>query len=307
MESEAQFPPAARDTRLRPRRRPRIVIALGYVLETACALLGGRALYHAANLAPGRFRLRQERLEVPDLAPELVGLRIAQLSDLHAGRFVGEGDLGAVVAAVNALEVDLVVLTGDYITHRWQDARRLCPDLTRLRSRLGTFAVFGNHDYRGRAEGRIAKHFAAAGVRFLRNECVRLECGAGVLALVGLEDLEEARVIDLEEARAPVQAGDVEVLLCHNPHGAECLARPGCALILSGHTHGNQIDLAPVRWLGPQHPGDRRLIGTTCAICSHGLGVVGVPLRWGAPAEVVVIEFCRPTRVALPGPAGTLR
>jgi hypothetical protein len=282
---------SAAAARVAPRRKPRLWLALGYAVEVGCALCGGRRFYRARHLAPGRFELRHERVEVPHLPRALEGLRIAQLSDLHAGRFLGPGDLRAVVEAVNELEVDLVVLTGDYISHHWSDALRLAPDLARLRPRLGAFAVFGNHDYRDRAEGRIAECFAGVGVRVLRNECVRLECGGAHLALVGVEDLEEAKRLDPAAARAELRAGDVEVLLCHNPLGAERLARPGCALILSGHTHGVQIDLPFLRRIGPPHPGDRRRVGATTAITSRGLGVVGLPLRLGSRAEVVVIDL----------------
>lgn len=288
----AGLPLSARETeRVAPRRKPRWVLGLFFLLEVACARLGGRQLYRRLHLAPGRFRLRREDVAVADLPPGLEGLRIAQLSDLHAGRFLGPGDLRAVVDATNAALPDLVVLTGDYISHHWSDAERVVADLARLRPRLGTFAVFGNHDYRDRAEGRIVERFACAGVRFLRNESARLDTGEGVLALVGVEDLEEAKCIDATRARAGLEPGDVELFLCHNPLGAERLARPGCVLVLSGHTHGHQVDLPLLRRMGPPHPGDRRQLEHGVSITSRGLGVVGLPLRLRSPAEVVLVTL----------------
>ena len=277
--------------RQRPRRLSRGRRAAVRTMETACRLLGGRAWYRRAFLAPGRFRLRRESVVVPGLPPDLVGFRIAHLSDLHAGPFLGPGDLAHVVDVVHAVRADLVCITGDLITHRWDEALALVPDLGRLRAPHGVCAVFGNHDYRGRREGGIAAAFAAAGVRLLRNRSWRLRRGAGVLAVVGVEDLEEARVIDLAAARADLMPGDVQLVLCHNPLGAPHLAGEGVAAVLSGHTHGHQIDLPLLRAAAPRHPGDRVDVAGTACITSRGLGVIGVPLRLFAPPEVVLIEL----------------
>jgi hypothetical protein len=151
--------------------------------------------------------------------------------------------------------------------------------------------VFGNHDYRDRLEGRIAEAYAARGVHFLRNAGARPLGDA--LVVTGIEDLEEARELDVAAARALLEPGDVELCLCHNPRGARVLARPGCVAVLSGHTHGMQVDLPFVRRLGPDHPGQRVELGPTTLIVSAGLGVVGAPWRVGAPAEVVLLELAR--------------
>jgi predicted MPP superfamily phosphohydrolase len=228
---------------------------------------------------------------VAGLAPELAGFRVVQLSDFHAGSLLGRKSLVHAVELANAERADLAVLTGDYITHHWSEALLLLDELAALRARLGVFAVFGNHDYRGREEPRIAAAFLERGIRFLRNEGVRFGEGRAAVALVGVEDLEEARFVDLAAARAAVRPGDVEIVLCHNPRRAAALAHPGVAAILCGHTHGTQIDLPFLRRLGPAHPGARVEIGATRVITSRGLGVVGVPLRVGAPAELVVVQL----------------
>ena len=129
-----------------------------------------------------------------------------------------------------------------------------------------------------------------------------LAAGEDVLAVTGVEDIEESKHVDAAAARREVREGDVEIALCHNPAGAPLLARPGCAAVLSGHTHGNQIDLPGFDRVGPPHPGDRRDVshgpgprgeprGATALITSLGLGVVGAPLRVRAPAEVVFVEL----------------
>lgn len=283
----------ALDMRQFRRRKSRLQIVLYRALERGFAILGGRRWYRWRHLRPGCFEERHETLDLPDLPAALDGLVLAHLSDLHAGAFLGEGDLAHVVARVDELGVDLVALTGDYITHVGTDADNLLVDLAGLRARLGCFAVFGNHDYRGRREGRIAARFAEVGVRVLRDECARIEVGSATLALTGLEDLEEAKHIDVSRARDTLRPGDVEVVLCHNPAGAPHLAREGCVLVLSGHTHGGQIVAPFLPRIGPHHPGNRVQHGPTTLIVSRGLGVLGVPLRIGAPAELVVITLRR--------------
>lgn len=281
------------DVRVVPRRFGRARLFLFRAAERSCAAAGGRAWYRRRHLAAGRFALREERLAVPGLPAALDGFRVAQLSDLHGGAFLGAGDLRAVVDAVNALEPDAVALTGDYITHRIEDAFPLVDDLARLRARHGVWAVFGNHDYKERREAELVARLAPHGVRFLRNQCARVEVGGATVAFSGLEDLEEGKVLDLAAARRGILPGDVEICLCHNPAGARRLAREGCVAILAGHTHGTQLDLPFLRRLGPKHPGVRVQFASTTLFVSRGLGVVGVPLRAGAPSEVVVLRLER--------------
>jgi hypothetical protein len=281
------LPPETLSPRVPPRRHGWPRRAFFRAVEVCAALLGGRAFYRRRFLAPGRLVLREERVPVRGLDARLSGFTIAQLSDLHAGPFLGRGDLAHAVECVNRRGCDLAVITGDFITHCWSDALAVLDDLAALRTRHGTLAVFGNHDYRGRLEGRIVEAGARAGIRFLRNESLRLEHAGAALGVCGLEDLEEARELDLARARAAQVPGEPEILLVHNPGGARALAHAGCVLMLCGHAHGSQIDLPCLRTLGPAHPGTRFQAGSTRVLVSRGLGVIGLPLRWRAPAEIV--------------------
>jgi predicted MPP superfamily phosphohydrolase len=259
--------------------------------ERSAVLCGGRAFYRRRYLRADRVVVREEVVHVPQLPAALEGLKIVQWGDLHAGPFLRAADLADVVERTRALEPDVFVLTGDYITRHHSEGIELVPALARVEATLGAFAVFGNHDYRDRAESRIAEAFAAAQIRVLRDECARIEHSGATLAVVGLEDLEEARVVDIDRARSAVREGDVEIVLCHNPAGARRLARPGCAVVFAGHTHGLQVDLPLLRRVGPKHPGLRMQFGPTRLIVTRGLGVVGFPLRVGAPAEIVLVRL----------------
>lgn len=284
-----------------PRRHSGPRRAFFKAFEHLAARLGGRAFYRHFFLGPGRFEVRHEC--VPCARPELAGLRIVQLSDLHAGSFLGTGDLAHVVAAIQALAPDLIVFTGDLIARRTEEALFVLDDLAQLECRGGVLAVFGNHDYRGRREGELVHAFGAHGIRFLRNEGRHPLPGLPLFVL-GVEDLEEARDLDVRPARAALVEGDFELILCHNPHGVAALLGPHTGLCLSGHAHGNQIDLPLLRRIGPGHPGDRlELVGPRGAaplITSRGLGVVGLPLRVRARPDIVCVELVAPTRGAEP-------
>ena len=261
--------------------------------EVGARMVGAPALYRRRHLARQRLLVRRETLAVAHLPRGLDGFRVVHWSDLHAGPFIGRGDLAQVVDATLALEADLIAVTGDFITHDWTDALKLADDLGRLRAKHGVFAVFGNHDYRGRREGEIARVLGASGIEFLRNANRRIEVDGGALAIVGVEDLEEAKVLDLATARAGVREEDFELVLCHNPQGAPFFSRERCVAVLSGHTHGHQLDAPMLRRAGPPHPGTRVCFGATTLIVNRGLGAIGVPLRFHAPAEIVVIELRR--------------
>lgn len=284
---------ASPELRVAPRRHSVWRRGLVRSVERAMAWMGGRALYRRRHLAAGKFVVREESVRLERLAPALSGFTIVQLSDLHAGTFLRDGDLAAVVEHTNRLRPDLVVVTGDFITRHWTEALLVRADLARLAARHGVFAVFGNHDYRDRAEARIVASYAEVGVRFLSNQGVRIADERGAIGLVGVEDLEESKSLDLRAARDGLAPGEPEIALCHNPRGAPVLARAGVGLVLSGHTHGTQLDLPFVRRAGPPHPGLRLELGATTLLVSRGLGVIGFPVRIGAPTELVVVRLER--------------
>lgn len=229
-------------------------------------------------------------------------VRIVQLSDSHASRVdMPAVRLRRVVAAMNALDPDLIVLTGDYISgypDRWSAARMqeaLAP-FDGLRAPLGVFAVLGNHDDRAATRAALVGARAAlAGsqVRLLVGECVSV----GPLELAGSDDMLRGNpsVESLRQLIRKVPEGRPIVALAHEPDFLQWLP-PRNILLLAGHTHGGQIRL-PL--LEPLLLGDylrahlRGLFreGGNIMIVSSGVGTSILPVRIGVPPEIVVISL----------------
>lgn len=237
--------------------------------------------------------MRREVLRVPDLPAPLEGFRIAQLSDVHAGPFLGRGGLDGVLQVLEDERPDVVCWTGDYVVHGPENMMDALDELCLCVGRRATFAVFGNHDYKGRKELKISEALIESGWTFLRNGGASVEVGTARVAFGGVEDLEEGKDVDFDRGAEAFPGADVRVGLCHHPGGAPEFVRRGADLVMAGHSHGTQVDLPWLRGLGPSHPGLRVPLGDATLVVSRGLGVIGIPVRVGAPAEVVLVELAR--------------
>lgn len=182
---------------------------------------------------------------LPDLPEALRGFRIAQLSDLHIGPLLGRQWLAGVVARTNALNPDLIVLTGDYVDGHVKEIAAELEPLADLRARYGVYAVTGNHEYYWNARAWRAA-LERLGLRFLENSHALVGPEGSPLVLAGLPDLVAGRFampepdLDLALAGAPARGEAPRALLSHQPKLArQYLGRVD--LQLSGHTHGGQI------------------------------------------------------------------
>ncbi|WOB44222.1 metallophosphoesterase [Thermoleptolyngbya oregonensis NK1-22] len=196
-------------------------------------------------LLTGPLTLESVTVHIADLPPSCNGLRIAQLSDFHYdGLGLSDELLEEAIALVNRLQPDLVALTGDFVTHDPSPIEPLSKHLKALHSRLGRFAVLGNHDsYRPGAADYITRTLTAAGIEVLRNQ-IAYPLG-DALPLVGLADFWSKafspKVLESLPSDRP------RLVLSHNPDSAAALANYRVDLQLSGHTHGGQIVIPGVR------------------------------------------------------------
>ncbi len=195
----------------------------------------------------GPLTVEQITIPIRQLPSALQGCRIVQLSDLHFdGKRLSPKLLQAAVNQVNCLDVDLVVLTGDYVTSDAAPIFQLAPLLQQIQSKRGVIASLGNHDnitLGGRLT--ILQELKRVGIQPLWNG-IATPFGAD-FPVVGLadawsRDFKPVKVLDQIPNTIP------RLVLSHNPDSAATLARWRVDLQLSGHTHGGQIVL-PI--LGP--------------------------------------------------------
>ncbi|HET6430349.1 MAG TPA: metallophosphoesterase [Phycisphaerae bacterium] len=254
-------------------------------------------------LGPMTARSRLEVTEIAVRSPRLPrafdGFRVGLLTDLHYGPFVRAGFVRRVVDRLLGLGADLAVLGGDMVDRPSPAAAELAAMLAPLAARVPTFAVLGSHDYAGGGAGRYCCHMRSAGIEVLVNASRLLTRDGGTerIALLGLDDYHQGRP-NARAAFAGVPEGLFTLLAGHCPDLLDGLGGAGRVdLALCGHTHGGQIAFfgwAPLTFTrngryrrglvdGPGFP----------AYISRGLGMTGLPIRWGASPELPVITLRR--------------
>ncbi len=250
--------------------------------------------------AVGRQNKRLEVIwrQIPIRGLPLVfdGFRICQITDVHHGPFVDLDYVGAVVDRANQLEPDISVLTGDYVSHNPVFIAPCIEALSRLNAPMGVYGVLGNHDHWEGAE-IVHEEFERFGIVELTNTGVTLKRSKNHIYVAGVDDLWAGRP-DLNAALAKRKQSPVTILLSHNPDFAERIpAEADVDLVLSGHTHGGQIQFARGRPAPyPSRFGRKYLSGlvhapNTTVYVSRGIGVSAFPVRVFCPPELTVIEL----------------
>ncbi|WP_323095620.1 metallophosphoesterase [Intrasporangium sp. YIM S08009] len=232
----------------------------------------------------------------PDLPQGLDGLRVALVTDLHAGPIREASFTRRVVDLVNAQRPDVVVLGGDLVDGRVAQVGDVLAPLADLRAPLGVYAVSGNHEFISQEADAWLTHWESLGIRVLRNEHVGIERGGASLTLAGVHDL-TGRGTDASDAARALEGVDpagFTIFVAHQPKAAENVQGRGVDLQLSGHTHGGQV--WPFRYLVPLQQAvldGLSTVGDVPALTSRGAGAWGPPVRVLAPPEVPVVTLRR--------------
>ncbi len=239
-----------------------------------------------------------EHVSVPieNLPLALRGLRIAHLSDFHAGNFLSRPQLRHVVNLTHSLHPDLIALTGDYVHRNPHDIQIATDALSQLHAPLGVHLVLGNHEHW--KDIRVAmRYLEAAGMQPMCNEARRLVFHGQAFWIVGV-DSARRRLADLERALLGVPPHAFKILLAHEPDFADCTGGKNIALQLSGHTHGGQIRLPWFRGLLLPSYGRKYTCGLErtpygWVYVTRGIGVAIPPIRFNCPPEISLLSLDR--------------
>ncbi|MGQ9634279.1 MAG: metallophosphoesterase [Bryobacteraceae bacterium] len=277
----------------RPSRR-RVLRAASLAAASAPVFAGG----FGALVERSVIRAREVELRFPELPPDLDGLRLAQLTDIHLGPFLSEKELASAVAIANEFQPHLSLVTGDLISERSDPLDACLRLLSGLRAEVGTYGCLGNHEGYAGVEAYAAAEGQRLGIRFLRNQRQTLRFGAGVLNLAGVDyqKMGGPYLQGLEWLHSP---GAFNLLLSHNPDVFPVASRHGHQLVVAGHTHGGQVNLEvfgfPFNVAELYTPFVYGIYHRPGALLwvSRGIGTVGIPVRFGAPPEVALIRLTR--------------
>ncbi|OGR99799.1 MAG: hypothetical protein A2V88_14740 [Elusimicrobia bacterium RBG_16_66_12] len=223
---------------------------------------------------------------IPGLSADLDGFTVVQLSDLHLGVTVSLEKFSQIVAQVDALKPDLIVMTGDIFDAGLRDDGAVERIGAGLKAGHGVLAVMGNHEFYHGVEVS-SRTFAGMGARLLRNEVATLPGG---LQVAGVDDVRTAGLSaeDVAAVLAKLDPARPSLFLCHQPLGFDVAARAGVGLMLSGHTHAGQIFPFGliVRLFYPRFNGLYRE-GRSSLYVTSGAGQWGPPMRLFTRAEIV--------------------
>jgi predicted MPP superfamily phosphohydrolase len=274
------------------------------------------------GFAAERLRYELRRVEIPlaNLPPELDGLEIVQLSDIHLSGYMSRESVRRAVDMANGVGADLAVVTGDLITGMHDSVADCVEEVRHLRAPLGVYGCNGNHEIYTRVEDLAEKLYQQAGMKLLRRETAIITYKGARLNLIGVdyqrERMPSGRKVQMLDNLEPLVRRDIpNVLLSHNPNSFNRAAELGIELTLSGHTHGGQVkveildvSISPAQFItdyvaGLYHrpllmPNVPKRMGETIKLMPNapkglaalyvnsGLGTVGAPVRLGAPPEI---------------------
>jgi predicted MPP superfamily phosphohydrolase len=273
----------------------------GMATDSAIAVLVLTAFATAIGLMNALRRARVVDVDVPiaNLPAALQGFTIAQITDIHVGPTIKRNYLQAIVDAVNALQADMIAVTGDLVDGSVRELAAHTQPLAELTARHGVYFVTGNHEYYS-GERAWTAELRRLGLKVLLNEHVVLHHDDARLVIAGVTDFSSQHFDPAHRsdpaaalAGAPADA-QPRILLAHQPRSAPAAADAGYQLQISGHTHGGQF--WPwnffVRLQQPFTAGLDRLKGMW-VYTSSGTGYWGPPNRFGIPSEITRLRLVR--------------
>ena len=251
-----------------------------------------------------RLHVTETAVSLQNLHPDLHGLRITHVSDLHIGELIPVQRLPEIVRAVNGLNGDLIAVTGDVIDLHHGVLDDVIDALRQLRAPLGVYLVPGNHDYLHNGQAFIDRMLKAE-MPLLINQHRRIARGSAAIDIAGIDYSNKRSRLDryLRQTLEPLDrtTSDFRLLLSHHPHAFDHAPAHDVNLTLAGHTHGGHVRMPANR----RTDSKKRLgLGNLSFRYPHGLyenagsylyvtsGLGSwFPLRINCPAEIAQITL----------------
>ena len=265
---------------------------------------------------PYRYQLFKESVGIKGLSPNLVGLKIVQISDIHSGSFTFKDPVKNAIDLINAQKPDLVFFTGDLVNDHSDEMSDFMDVFDKIEAKYGVYSVLGNHDYGEyhhwkNEEEKDANLEKLKGIHkklgwdLLMNEHRMLDINNEKVAIIGVENYSALpqfpKMGRLADAHSGSDGANVKLLLSHDPSHWDLQIVPefkDINLTFSGHTHGFQFGIeipgwikwSPAQFMYKQWAGLYQQ-GEQFLYVNRGLGFLGYPGRVGILPEVTVIEL----------------
>ena len=252
---------------------------------------------YARLIEPYSYWISKTDIFIRELPERFEGFRITQLTDIHHSRILGLSEVRRVVSLAQQTKPDMFVLTGDYSTSYRRYIEPCAEALSALSAYEGTWAVLGNHDHYTDPE-LTTRALNYQQIAVLNNAHTTIRRGPDSLQLSGIDDW-SWNASNWDRASSGLNVKTPTVLLSHQPSVLDLEQTSKVALIISGHTHGGQLNFpllgAPARFATKDLKYARGLFrrGETQLYVSSGTGVIGLPLRFGVRPEIAVLRLRR--------------
>ena len=267
---------------------------------TVIILLIGLGIFWALLIEPNRLVVREQAIRIDNWPKELNGLRVAVISDIHAGGwFINDKKLRTIVQRTNQLQPELIVILGDYMVGNSWTSQTMEPEvfaavLKDLQAPVGVYSVLGNHDSWHNVT-KVRRGLEQQGIKVLENEVSPVNARGTSLWLVGLADL-WTRPQRIAETVEKVPEGAPMIALTHNPDIFLRLPER-VPLLLAGHTHGGQVRLPLIgsvvqaSMLGERYERGHVFENNHHLLVTTGIGTSILPLRFGVTPEIVLLTI----------------
>lgn len=271
------------------------------VLVLLLIVVGGGSIYYAFNIEP--YRIVVDNVDLNQTIKSSEELNIVQISDIHIKEDYTYEQLVKIVDKVNDQNPDIVIFTGDLYDNYdlYNDDENIVGQLSRIRSKYGKFAVWGNRDHGGGAVSEFENIMNAANFEVLLNENTYVNVGKGKrLLLTGLDDqmLGNAEMPTVTDEKGV----DYKILIAHEPDITSQYFGYNYDFIMSGHSHGGQIkvpffpkvneDMVAQTELADKYSSGLYNVngGKTKMYVNTGLGTTHISARFGVIPEIAVFH-----------------